>query len=732
MDRTKHFRNIVPLFIELIPFFLVFSFFQINLSLAAERKIAKGPINIEADSVAYERDTDTYSAKGNVVITFTGGFLKADRVALNKTTGNARAEGDVFIKSDDDTLSGERVKFNVISKTGIVYKGKLFFAKNHFFINGEEIEKSGEATYHLKNITATTCDNDLPAWRFTGRELDVTIDGYGILKHGTFQVKNFPLLYLPYMVFPAKTTRQSGFLPPRISSSRDKHGCDIEVPFYWAISENTDATFYQRYMDKRGFKEGMEFRYIINEDSFGTFYADYLNDIKEITETEEDGLSRDWQDSRKRWSFYLNHETTFSPGFYFRTDLAKVSDNWYFKDFSDHNYYLKNYSRKKDSRFSKISFLADESLESLDSTARLVKEWELFNLTALVQYTDNFESYDNDSTLQRYPEITFTGLQRPVFGTPLNFELDSLIANYHRTEGDKGSLYDLYPKFSLPLNLGDYLQFTPEIGVRETMWDAGGFKEPTKEEHGNRDIFDIGAELSTRVHRVFDIGGETVDKIQHEIKPELTYTYIPYIYQEDQPDFVERMEEENSLTYSLLNTFVARLKENGGGISYREFLRIKLSQTYDIKEARRSGPKKRPFGNVDMELEFNPFRYISFDTDAGYNVNSGDWEETNFDLRLSDWRGDSVRLEYRYTQHMLEETNIFLKAVVTDSVDLMYVLRKNQLDDVYMEREYGLNYHRQCWGLEFTCSDDHDDRTWMVVFYLKGLGKVGKASMEPG
>ena len=59
------------------------------------------------------------------------------------------------------------------------------------------------------------------------------------------------------MFFPAKTTRQSGFLFPMFSLSSERNGLDVELPFFWAISENTDATLYQRYLEKRGFKEGV-------------------------------------------------------------------------------------------------------------------------------------------------------------------------------------------------------------------------------------------------------------------------------------------------------------------------------------------------------------------------------------------------------------------------------------------------------------------------------------------
>lgn len=711
--------------------FQVFVSFQVDFLLAFEREVPKGPVNIEADSIIYDSNLDTYRARGNVVITFAGGYLKADSVTLNKPTKDAVAEGHVEIKSEKDLLEGEKAQFNIDTKTGTLLNGKMFFYKNHLYLSGDEIEKKGEATYYLKDATATTCDGDRPDWRFTGKEVNVTIDGYGTLKHGTFQVKNFPFIYLPYLIFPVKTTRQTGFLFPRISYSQDKHGWDMGIPFYWAVSDNTDATFYQRYMDKRGFQEGIEFRYCINEGSFGTFYGDYLNDKREVSDTGEDGLSRDWQESQKRWSYYLNHETTFSPGFYIRADIKKVSDIWYFRDFDSYNYYLEHYSENENKRFKKVSFIGDKSLASLESTARLVKDWELFNFTALAQYTDNFQSYSNDTTLQKYPEVTFTGVTQPIFNSPFNFELESTYVYYYRDEGYKGHLFDAHPTFSLPISFGNYLQFTPEIGFRETKWDSVQTNDTLAGKRGSREMYDVGATLSTEIHRIFNVGGQTVEMIRHGIKPELSYTYIPYVYQGDLADYVGSVAETNSLTYSLTNTFIARLRDEGGNKSYREFFNLKLSQPYNIKEARRTtsgtADEKRPFGNVDIEFDFDPFQYLSFDGDAKLDVNDGEWKETNYNLGISDWRGDSVTAEYRYTQKSVEEVNISMKAKVSESLDLRYILRRNELDKKDLESTYGIDYHKQCWSVEITYSDTSDDRAYMVVFSLYGLGKVGHA-----
>ena len=114
------------------------------------RKAGKGPVRIEADRLGYDQESDIYRAEGNVVITFTGGVLKADTVTMNRTTGDAWARGHALLQSNGDTLEGDVIELNLDSKTGIARDGRMFFVRNHLFITGSEIEKSGEASYRIK------------------------------------------------------------------------------------------------------------------------------------------------------------------------------------------------------------------------------------------------------------------------------------------------------------------------------------------------------------------------------------------------------------------------------------------------------------------------------------------------------------------------------------------------------------------------------------------------------
>ncbi len=708
---------------------------------AAETKPNADPVDIEANSMSYDSVSDVYRARGNVVIIYSGGSLYADEVELDNKNNIATAQGNAFIKSGEDNILGDKIIFNFKDKTGTVFKGRVFIARNHFYIKGEKIEKTGELTYHIEKPAATTCDGDSPAWEFAGSDMKVTLEGYGIMKDAKLLIKDVPILYSPIGIFPAKTKRQSGFQFPYLSYSKDKDGIDIEIPYFWAINPQMDATLYQRYIEKRGLKEGAEFRYYAGQNSFGTFYGDYLEDKKNIVET-VGGVSRDWEDMHRRWSYYLNHQTNFDSQSYLRTDLRQVSDKWYFRDFSAHNYYRDNYAANEEDPFKKVPFQGDESLRSLESTVRLFKGWSNYSLSALVSSTDDFAAVNNDQTLQKYPEITFTGIKQPFLKSPVYFEFTGLYDYFYRGDGQKGHFFDFAPTFSLPFNLSRYAKVIPQIGFRETYWSRDD-DQTSGDKSGTRSIYNASLSMSSQVSRVFDVHVQNWEKIRHEIKPEIFYSYIPNIKQDNIPDYMpiiapfvapvtvptnNVLAEQNAAGWALTNTFTAKVKDKTGAYNYLEFLRVKLFQTYDINESKKgmegSLTERRPLSDIGLEVDARPHKYFSFMARNEYNIYEG-WRETNYDLNISDWRGDNITIGYRYTIDSIEEINVQGKAVITKFLDGTFIARRDQLNSRTVENTVGLLYHEQCWAVGFDLTQTDTDTRFVIKFSLSGLGKMG-------
>ncbi len=694
-----------------------------------------GPVQVEADQFGFEQDPEAYLATGNVFITYDSTVLVAETVRIDRVTDEASAEGHVLVLGDGDILEGDRGKLKLQAKTGVIYQGRLFLAKNHMYVQGDRIEKRAESTYWVENASVTPCDGETPDWRFTGRQLDVTIDGYGKIYHGRFEVRNMPVIYTPFLLFPAKTTRQSGFLLPYLGYSRDKLGVDVQVPFYWAAAKNIDATLYTRVMTKRGVQEGLEVRYVTAGGSFGTMYGDVLSDRKEVNES-LGFMSRNWASGQRRWALWWNHETRFDDGSYIRADIAKVSDSWYFRDFSSHNYFLGSYSSDQSDRFRRVPFLANESLTQLDSTVRYVKDWTNANLTAAIRYTDDFTKSTNAATLQRYPEISFTALKQQLLKTPLYYELSSVYDYFYRNTGQKGHLLDIRPTISMPMTLFRRFQFTPYMSWQGTFWSRDDDVTLTTDtRQGERQLFQMGGSLSTEVQRIYDVHLLGVDKVRHAVKPEVTYTYIPNTHQGDIPDFATAVSEQNTVQYAVTNTLTARRKDKKTGkTTYQEWVRLKLAQSFDVLEAKRTietGTKgNRPFSVMDVELDLTPISFLNFSARNKLDVNNGGWTQTNYDLTLSDIRGDTATVGYRYTRDTLEELNLTIKAVITPSLDVMYVHRRNRLDNKDVERTYSVQYRRQCWEIKVSFSDnvtylsngvEEPDRLYAVKLSLYGL-----------
>jgi len=712
-----------------------------------ETKNNGNPANIEADSMDYDNVSDVYHAQGKVNIIYSGATLYADDMMLDNKNNIATAQGSASLKMGEDTMQGDKIVFNIENKTGAVYKAHAFYAKNHFYIKGDKIEKTGENTYFIEKPVATTCDGDNPAWEIAGSEMKVTIEGSGLMKNAWLLVKGLPVFYSPFLPFPAKTKRQSGFLFPYLSSSGD-NGIDVEIPYFWAISPQMDATFYQRYIEKRGFKEGAEFRYYLGNNSSGTFYGDYMEDTKHVTETTDAAISRDWQESHNRWSYYLNHQTNFDSQFYLRTDLKQVSDKWYFKDFSAHNYYLDNYAQTADDPFKNVPFQGDQSLRSLDSTVRVVKDWSNYNLTGLISSTDDFAATNNDQTLQKYPEIVFTGIKQPLLKTPLYYEFAGTYDYFYRGEGQKGHYVDFSPTVSAPFNIS-YVKVSPQFALKETFWSRDDNSAGAESKSGDRTIFNASLDLSSKLSRVFDVNVQNWEKIQHVIKPEITYSYVPNVSQDNLPDYYlpafspfimpitpvgtimpitsSSLDEQSAVAWSLTNTFIAKIRDEKGAYSYLEFLRLKLFQTYDLHEANKSmegvSGERRPFSDLGIEFDFTPYKYFSFMARNLYSVYDG-WTQTNYDLNLKDWRGDTMTIGYRYTLGSIEEINFNLIAVITPNIYGTFITALDRYNSQTVGTTVGLIYHKQCWSMGLEYDQTATDSRVVFKISLAGLGKL--------
>jgi len=707
------------------------------------------PWHISADELNYDQKADQYVAKGNVIITKKDKKLTADFVRFNYDTMEVLAVSNVIMTAGDDVLIGDRMEMDLEAEIGTIYNGTVFLKENHFYIKGNKIKKLGENSYFVDKASLTTCDGESTPWKVTGRNLRVTLEGYGFVNHAALWARKMPLFYTPFLVFPAKQKRQSGFLPPQVGYSERKWE-EYNQPFYWAINESSDATFYLYHMGRRGDKVAFEYRYVLDNDSKGTLMYDFLKDrkVEDGTQSEEWGYTGDGvlRPNADRYWLRWKHDQALPFGFSAKLDIDIISDHDYLHEFKHgytgfeetSDYYYDNFGR---------------DLDEYDDATRvnslsINKIWSQYSLNAELRWYDNVinrRQGNTDTTLQTLPLIEFDASKQRIYDTPFYVDFDSEYTYSYSKDGNRLHRLDLHPRFYLPYNFRNYFTFEPSFGAKETAWYVDDYSDETVETNKilNRQIYDITLDLSTEIYKIYDINGKNLDKIKHLIRPQVTYNYTPEQDQEEYPDSIGK---NNLVTYSITNTLTSRSKvdteqkneivdeENDESVdeendeqinyNYNQFCRFLIKQSYDISKAKDDDPE--PFSSIYAELEISPAKYLSLQADAAWCQYEEKILSRNIAVDISDNRGDSLSVEHRYTLDSSESIYYNINLKVLDSLEVFGEYERNIYDSKDIRTIVGFLYTSQCWSIRCFYEDEEEgDRRYGFMVNLYGLGEIG-------
>jgi len=713
--------------IYLLSLYLIITFVLLFPQLSSAKKnpftpkySPEGKVNIKADMMYYDQDTNLYFAEGNVVIVRENMILKADNVTFDTVNQDAKAIGNVRLTEDENILSCERLDINLETQMGNISQATLFLKEDNYHITGQSFERLGENRYRVLSGTVTTCDGKVPVWKITGGEIDVTLEGFATLKNSTFQIRNIPIAYFPYFFYPVKIERQSGFLMPDFSYS-SSDGVEIKNSFFWAISGNTDATFYLDYGSKKGVGEGLEFRYVLNKQSKGKLYHYYIEERSDYFDHE---YKRKYGRNRKRGLIDYEGEHYFNDTSYAKAQITWLSDRKIYRD------YGKEIRRSK----SKWDRVSSRSREKNKSFLFYTKNWSQYSLTTELNYYKDLIKRDR-TTLQRLPKIGFSGKRQNVPGTPLFFKIDSTYDYFSRHHGVEGQRLSLFPKISWPLNFRNYLKFTPEIGMKGVF--GFGLSKNRDWDH-RKGVIDANAELSTTLLKVYRFPGKRIAKLKHTIEPSIFYRYISDEDQDEFPFFepMDRFYKRNAISYSLTNRFTAKVLQPDGNYTEQELGYLRIGQNYYFTHPDwawvAEGYSGHDFSDflAELRLRINYFAFLK--AHLSYNPYHNNLSFYDAFLLMENKRKDYLRLEYRYVRDQLEGYRIKARFKINKSWSAFYETRRSEYTSKTLDSLYGLEYYAQCWSVRFNVQEkakqDGRDREmeYSILFNLAGLGKLGE------
>ncbi len=688
------------------------------------------PITITAERLWSNYQENSYTAKGNVTLAQGNFRLRADSVTYSGNTGELTASGKVIVRMGSDVLEADKLTIMLKSATGVLHDGKLLLTRHNIYLEGKKLEKTGPDSYRIEEGSFTTCDGITPDWRIRGKDLDVTLEGYGVLKHGFFYVKDIPVFYLPWLVYPAKRKRQTGFLMPTFANS-SLRGFDLRLPFFLDISPSIDATIVPRVCTLRAAQVGLEFRYSPSEDLQGRFYGEYTFDWRYGS-----------QPNPRSHRFYVTwrHEQDVAAQVRLQANANWISDRDYFEFWGG--------------RFDKRL-----RVRYLESNAVLYKQLNNFLFQGEARHFDNLDLPDNAATVQNLPTVKAILFNQQIPYTPFYLSSDVIYNHFYAPMMDKkwlGSRFQTDTRLSLPIALGRFLKLQPSMTYFPKAYLADYYqrdKSVSSVYTVRPDLYQVNADAFTDLSALYD-GAFGFQKIKHSFRPRVAWTYRPFPSLQTYPYFDEsdRVDQVSLLIAEMRHVLTGRT----GPHEYFDFMTLTLSQGYDFNMTRSADD---PLGdrylgegahwtNTRAELTLKPHSMIDLGAQTEYDPIFNRARKYSVNFGFMDHRGDLIRVLHQFTEgdrreDLNRQTNVNLQVKLTSTLECFFENQYTHQFNFAYFTSFGINYHPQCWNIMIKYSEVREqdpvtqkakepDQTIFATLSLYGLGQVYRFTKDWG
>ncbi len=548
-----------------------------------------------------------YILIGGVEIYYQDVKITADRAELDRDTRVVSAIGNIIVDQGPSRLTGATASFNLDDKTGVLTAARGYVSTDYFF-SGAEVRKTGDRTYTVIDGVFTSCAQDVPPWSFRAHRTDIVVDGYARTHGASMRVRNVPVLYFPYMLWPVKPERSSGFLVPKPGYSA-RRGASLGLAYYQTIGPSFDTTVNVDLFSESYLGIGNEIRYQPSEGTRGIFQGYWIDD-PDLDEA--------------RWRVELDHESEDLPlGFRGVVTYEDVSDFDYFLDF------------EREAR--------QNSQRQLYSNGFLTKNWGRQSLNVLVDQRETFFEEDSIVELRQLPEIEYQLRSTQLGELPLYLQLRSAL---HYLDVKRREDYDnsyarahLFPQLTLPFRAFPWLSLSIDALADVTWWSDSLFTDSELDQQNDPTTVFRGEGLtrvlpgvSTEVvgpslSRIYEGGGEHFGKFKHVIEPRFAYAYLGKYEDRDRVarfDEIDVVNAANVGRVSLINRVLAKPADASRG-SGREILSLELFQFYSFDDEEplqfsRDGTMSSQSGPPSLLLRFNPSQRTNLRQEVAYNT----------------------------------------------------------------------------------------------------------------
>ncbi len=600
----------------------------------------QGPLNVTGRNFVYDYKTNSFVVTGDAVVTQQATILTADEIDLARGKRELHAKGRVHLVDPLSEIRAREGRLNLPDETADLTDATISNYNRTIRLEGARVQKFPGQRYSVLDGVYTTCGSEpgTPDWSISADQMDVHMGDTATAHDAHFNVLGYPVLYSPYAVFPADTSRHSGFLAPRIGES-GLRGFTLLQPYYWAIDRSSDASLALDLETSQRIGGLGEYRLVTGYDNYfaldGAFYNESLRSSQNRQGDIIDTQIADPFIPVDRYDLIAMARQHITDNLVAYGDATTVSDPLLLREL---NVWTISRSVSSNIFFPRQFQLMRNALSDFG----LIDGYQDGYLQVGGIYNQDLIQYQ-PFALQTLPEIVLSG-RKDLLGGLLYTDYDVTGDNFYRRQGQDGLRLDLNPRVTLPWRLGDYLYGFGTLGLRETMYDTSGHQieiTPVGEDgrtynnglslgplapggFQSRELIYGSAGAATEIEKVYDLNWGSVEKLKHTIEPFVTYTYVPNLDQSSLPlfDETDRIEGRSLFLYGATSRiflklsphravqpesqetasaepqdegpphpFMARSYVNGSAVE--EILRFSLTQAYDTTHAVTKGSSSR-------------------------------------------------------------------------------------------------------------------------------------------
>ena len=670
------------------------------------------PTQIEADDAYIEKEGKTILT-GNVSINRADQTLKSQEVLLDKATNQIDVSGDVDYTDNQIHITSTQAHLDLDKDEHNFSDANFITLQRYSRGKAGHIQAEQGERLNMDQVTYTTCPPDNTSWQLTADEITLDdVSGRGEARNVKFEFFDIPVMYLPYMNFPIDDRRKSGLLTPRFGHS-DKRGTELTLPVYWNIAPDQDATFYPRYMSKRGLQLGAEYRRL-NEDNYvSQANFEYLHD--------DDKYNDD------RWGVKLEHTDRLPRNWFMRANLRRVSDDQYFEDLG--------------------SSLALTSTTHLDSHLLLRKSSHNWNVRGFIQ---NYQTVDStisefNTPYERMPQLNFNYWTDPFAG---NFTADVKTSFTHfdhnsnlRVTSKRSSVYpSITYNFDQP---GYYIR--PKLGVHYTHYDLDNEGTLSSSQSRTVPIFSLDSGLFYEKETTL-FGNSMTQTLEPRfyylnVKEENQNTIPVFdtgeldfgssaLFRENRYNGIDRIGDANQLSAAVTTRFID--SDDGS-----EKISATLGQIYYFSDRDVTLPGEAKdtddVSPIVAELTYRPTSELIGSAQYHWDPEESKTERQLYRVKYQPEDDKILNMSYRFRDKYLKQTDVsFLWPL--DKRRRWHALGRwnySLRDDKTLDTFGGVEYESCCWKTRFVArrwvNDVNSDYDTGVFFEIefKGLGSVG-------